>query len=77
MAVTAGAAVCDEKARLIRENDKAVDEYVPATLRQLERERATTSTLDYEKLAQAVEEARRFAARARRTLEHHISDHGC
>jgi hypothetical protein len=61
----------------MHENEKAIEEYYQTTARTLDWHRATSSTPDYEKLAQAVEEARRFADMTRRVLQRHISDHGC
>ena len=75
MASVAG--VCEEKARLLRGNDQAIDQYYQTALRELERQRATSSTPDYEQLAKAVYDARMFAERARGVLQRHIADHGC
>ena len=71
------AGVCEEKARLLRENDQAINRYHQTALRELERQRATSSTPDYEQLAKALYDARVFAERARRALQRHIADHGC
>ncbi len=76
MAATAGI-MCEDRARLIQEYKKATGDYLQATRRELERHRATSPTLDYEKLAQAVEEARWFAELAHRALQRHVADHGC
>ncbi len=71
------AGVCEEKARLLRENEQAIDQYYQAALRELERHRATSTTPDYQQLAKAVYDARVFAERARRALQRHIAEHGC
>jgi Na+/phosphate symporter len=68
---------CAEKVQLMHENEKAIEEYYRTTARTLECYRATSSTPDYEKLAQAVEEAKRFADTTRRVLQRHVADHGC
>ena len=56
--MASAAVVCEEKARLLRENDQAINRYHQTALRELERQRATSSTPDYEQLAKAVYDAR-------------------
>jgi hypothetical protein len=68
---------CAEKVQLMHQNEKAIEEYYRTTAGTLECYRATSSTPDYEKLAQAVEEAKRFADTTRRVLQRHVADHGC
>jgi hypothetical protein len=77
MAGPSPAKLCEEKARLLRENAKAMDDYFQATIRELERRRATYPTMDYEQLAEAVSCAKQFAEQARRALQRHVVSHGC
>jgi len=77
MPIPAVAAVCEEKARLIRESQEAIEHYYRMTRHELEVHRATSPTPDYLELAKAVGEARRFAEQAHHTLQQHITRHGC
>jgi hypothetical protein len=77
MATPSKAAICEEKTRLIRANEEAIERYYQTTMRELERHRATSLTPDYVQLAKAVYDARRFAERAHRALQRHIAKHGC
>lgn len=77
MAAAPRAVACEEKARLIRENEVAIDDYFQATMRELDRKRATSQKTDYVQLAEAVFNAKRFAERAHLRLQRHIAEHGC
>jgi hypothetical protein len=77
LATPSKAVVCEDKARLIRENEEAIERYYQTTMRELERHRATSPTPGYLQLAKSVYDARRFAERAHHALQRHIAKHGC
>ena len=77
MSATAMSVVCQEKGRLFREYEQAREEYYEAAKQELEVKRSTAQTPDYERLVEAVVEARRFMGLCRRALLRHVAQHGC
>ena len=63
--------------RLLDQLMIATEEYYAALKAELEHYRSVLHTADYEELRKGVEQARRFAELARRSLRRHVAVHRC